>query len=582
MNSTGNPVEGAVELFFGWLDYSFFVLMLLLSTFIGIYFGFWGKKSDTPMEYLLGGKSMATLPVAVSLVASDISGISIMGDPAEAYTYGTLYWFRTAFYPLVMAVNYYLYLPVYYDLQLTSIFEYLQLRFNRSVRVMASVLCTVASILYIPIVIYVPALALSEVTGLDIYIITPVISVVCIFYTMLGGIKAVVWTDFLQAIVMMMASIVVIILGLVHVGGFGTVWQRSLEGGRIKFFEMNPSPFERLTFWIVLIGGTSQSITYISVGQGMVQRFLSLPTFKETLKAHVILAVGFMLIKSISSFMGLTIFATYYGCDPLKTKAIARSDQLIPYYLMDIASSVPGLPGLFVAGIFSAALSTMSTVLNSVAATLFEDFVRPCLSDKTSDKTSSNIIKLLVVIIGTFCVVLVMIVEKIGGVVQLNVSLSGVTNGATLGLFTFGMFYPRGNSKGALVGSIVSLLVMGWLVFGTQKAFADGTMSYPKLPTSTAACGFNDTLTEILTTDVPKEEPFILYRISFMYYTTVGFIIMFVVAMVVSHFTEPPNIEEMNPKLFSPVIRKRVLMKRRKCALKVIEENDSLFAPPAE
>lgn len=69
MNSTGHPFEGATELFFGWLDYSFFVLMLVLSTMIGIYFGFWGKKSDSPDEYLLGGKSMATLPVAVSLVA---------------------------------------------------------------------------------------------------------------------------------------------------------------------------------------------------------------------------------------------------------------------------------------------------------------------------------------------------------------------------------------------------------------------------------------------------------------------------------------------------------------------------------
>ncbi|XP_069699563.1 sodium-coupled monocarboxylate transporter 1-like [Periplaneta americana] len=582
MNFTGHPLLGSAELLFGWLDYSFFVLMLVLSTLIGIYFGFWGNKSDTPEEYLLGGKSMATLPVAVSLVASDISGITIMGDPAEAYTYGTLYWLRAGFYPLVILANNYLYLPVFYELQLTSIYEYLQLRFNRSVRVMASVLCTVGSILYIPIIIYVPALALSQVTGLNMHIITPVISIVCIFYTMLGGIKAVVWTDFLQGVVMVGASIVVITLGLIHVGGFGIVWQRSLEAGRINIFEMNPSPFERLSFWIIAFGGPIGSVGYVCVNQGMVQRFLSLPNYKEAQKSLLILAVGFIFIKSVSTFMGLTIFATYYDCDPLKTKAISRSDQLIPYYIMDVASLIPGLPGLFVAGIFSAALSTMSTVLNSLAATLFEDFVRPCLSVNISDRASNNIIKLLVVIIGAICVVLVIVVDKIGGVVQLTMSTSGVTNGATIGLFSFGMFYPRGNAKGALIGSIVSLLSMGWLVFGTQKAIADGTLRYPKLPTSAAGCGFNDTLTEVFTTEVPREEPFILYRISFLYYPTMGLIIMFVVGMIVSHFTEPPNIEQMNPKLFTPIIRKRVLEKRRELEMKIIEEKSALFDPPAE
>lgn len=581
MNSTGHPFEGATELFFGWLDYSFFVLMLVLSTMIGIYFGFWGKKSDSPDEYLLGGKSMATLPVAVSLVASIISGITVMGDPAETYTYGTLYWFRAVFYPIAVVMNYYLYLPVFYELQLTSIYEYLQLRFNRSVRVMASVLCTVGLVLYIPIVMYVPALALSQVTGLNIHFITPVISVICIFYTMLGGIKAVVWTDFLQGVVMVAASVAVIVLGLIHVGGFGVVWQKSLEGGRIRAFEMDPTPFQRMNFWSVSIGGTTTALGFMAVNQSLVQRFLSLPTFKKAQKSLIFLAVGTIFIKCITCFMGLVIFATYFGCDPLKTKAITRSDQLIAYYVVDIASSIPGLPGLFLAGIFSAALSTMSTALNSLGATLFEDFVRPCLKVKISDKTSNNIIKLLVVIIGAICVVMVFLVDQVGGVVQLSMSMHGVANGGTFGLFTFGMFYPRGNSKGALTGSIVSLLTMGWLVFGTQKALAERTMIYQKLPTSIEACGFNTTLTEVLTTEAPKGEAFILYRTSFLYYTAIGFIVMFVVGMIVSHFTEPPNIEEMNPKVFSPVIRKRILAKRRQLEMRIIEEKSALFTPPA-
>ncbi|KAJ4433269.1 hypothetical protein ANN_15528 [Periplaneta americana] len=368
-----------------------------------------------------------------------------------------------------------------------------------------------------------------------------------------GGIKAVVWTDFLQGMVMVVASFAVITLGLIHVGGFGIVWQRSLEGGRIKVFEMDPSPFERMTFWSILIGGTSGWLGSLSVNQASIQRFMSLPSYSKVQKSLAFLVLGTLFIKCITCFMGLVMYATYYDCDPLKTKVITRSDQLIAYYVVDIASAIPGLPGLFVAGIFSAALSTMSTTLNSLGATLFEDFVRPCLKVKISDKTSNNIIKLLIIIIGGVCVVMVFLVDKIGGVVQ-----------------------------GAIAGSITSLFFMGWMMFGTQKSLADGTLKYPKLPTNTDGCGINITEPVLLPTDAPKEEAFVLFRITFLYYTVIGFFVMITVATIVSHFTEAPNMAEMNLKLFSPVIRKKILRRRRKCEMKVLEEKDALFTSAAD
>ncbi|KDR17310.1 hypothetical protein L798_08509 [Zootermopsis nevadensis] len=577
-----DTTEDATRLLFGWLDICFFILMLALSTLIGVYFGFWGKKEDSPQEYLLGGKTMNTLPVAVSLVASLVSGITVMGDPSEIYNYGTLFWLSCFCAPFVGILNNYFYLPVFYELQITSIYEYLQLRFNRSVRVMASVLCTVGMFFYIPIVMYVPALALSQVIGINIHYITPIICIICIFYTMLGGIKAVIWTDFLQGVVMVVASLAVIALGLVHVGGFVPVWERSRDGGRIRIFEMSLSPFERMTFWNVFIGGTSSWLGILAANQGMVQKFLSLPSYAKVRKSLMFLVFGTLLIKCLTCFMGLIIYATYYDCDPMDTKAISRSDQLLAYYVMDIASAIPGLPGLFMAGIFSASLSTMSSALNSLGATLFEDFVRPCLKIKLSDKTSNNIIKLLVIIIGAVCVIMVFFVDKVGGIVQLAMSTNGVASGASFGLFTFGMFYPRGNSKGALIGSIVSLLFMGWIVFGAQKAFADGTLSYPKLPTSTEGCGFNLTLPEPIVTDIPPEEAFVLFRISFMYYTLMGFMIMFLVGMIVSIFTESPNIEEMNPNLFTPIIRKNFLCKKQKFEMKVVDGKKVLYTSPSE
>lgn len=564
MNSTTEDMERDRMLLFGWLDFTLFILMLVFSSMIGIYFGFWGKKEDTPTEYLHGGKTMSTIPVAVSLVASFISGIMLMGAPTEIYLFGTLYWLVCVSVVFVAVATNYIYLPVFYELQLTSTYEYLQLRFNRSVRIMASVLSTVGLLLYIPIVIYVPALAFSQVTGMNVHIITPAISVLCIIYTMLGGIKAVIWTDFLQGVVMVVASIVVVILGVIHVGGVNIVWERNREAGRIRIFEMHASPFQRMSFWTVLVGGTFNWLGYIAVNQSMVQKFLSLPTYRKAQKSLILFVIQYIIVTSISCYTGLLIFANYHDCDPITAKTVSRQDQLLPYYVMDIAASTPGLPGLFVSGIFSAALSTMSSSLNALGATLFEDFIRPCLRNKLSDKTANNIIKCVVVIIGAICVFVVYIVDKLGAVLQLSLSASGVTNGAMVGLFSFGMFYPRGNSKGALAGSISSMLVMGWLVFGTQKAMADGRIKQPALSLSVEGCSYNMTLPEPQTSDLSEDSVPILYRISFLYYTMLGIIIVFVVGITVSLLTEPPDRKNLDPVLFSPFIRQYVIKKNSK------------------
>ncbi|XP_069698871.1 sodium-coupled monocarboxylate transporter 1-like [Periplaneta americana] len=511
---------------FGWLDFTVFGLMLASSSIIGMYFGFWGKRDNSTTEYLHGGKTMDMMPVAVSLVSSMISGITIMGVPSEVYAYGSMYFLVVISAVIVGVINNYCYLPVFYGLQLTSTYEYLELRFNKSVRIMASVLSTIFVLLTLPIVVYVPALSFSQVSGLSMYLVTPVITVICIIYTMLGGLKAVVWTDVLQGVLMLVSSFAVIILGLNHVGGFAKVWDISGKGGRLRLFDMNPSPFARMTFWGTTIGNTLGWMWMI-VNQAMVQKYLSLPTYSKARNSLIIFYCGYALIICMCCLTGLLIYTTYHDCDPIKTKAISRPDQILTYYVMDVTRSFPGLAGLFVAGILSAALSTLSSNLNSLGATIFVDFVQPFTKGKLSDQMSSNIIKAIVIGVGAVCIVLVFLVDKIGGILQ-----------------------------GALAGSVCSLVFMTWLVFGTQKAVADGIIKHPVLPTTAKGCGFNDTVQENAQVESTDQEAFVLFYVSFMYYPVLGIAIVLVVATVVSLVTEPPNLHEMEPELFTPFVRR--------------------------
>ncbi|CAG2053158.1 unnamed protein product [Timema podura] len=325
-----------------------------------------------------------------------------------------------------------------------------------------------------------------------------------------GGIKAVVWTDLLQSFVTVGSIIAVIVIGILDVGGFSTVWERSEEGERLELFNMNPSPLARNTFWTVTFGMTIGSLSSLGINQGMVQKFITLPDYKSARTSLIIFTFGMMVVKTIVVIVGLIIYAAYYDCDPYTTKKISKPDQIVPYYVMDTAANIPGLSGLFVAGIFSAALSTMSSNLNCLAGTVYEDFILPFIKgNKKLEGQAHVIMKLIVVAFGLLCIGMVFVVEKMGSVYQLSVSLGGVTVGVFLGLFTLGMFFPWANSKGALAGTITGLLFMGWIVIGAENTEATGTKRFPYLPFSTEGCD-NPNATNIYTSteniNFPMEE----------------------------------------------------------------------------
>ncbi|XP_014206395.1 sodium-coupled monocarboxylate transporter 1-like [Copidosoma floridanum] len=545
---------------FDILDSIVFAGMLGVSAIVGVYQAYKSRKSVNAVEeYLVGGQNMSIFPISMSLIASYISGIALLGLPAEMYVYGTQLWsivIADCFVSLTMAV---VYLPVFYGLKITSSYEYLEMRFNHVTRLIGSFIFLLKMLLYIPLVIYVPALAFNQVTGVNLHMIASIVCAVCIFYTTLGGLKAVVWTDAIQTIVMFGGVIVVAVLGTSRVGSVAEVWKRNLDTGRIEFFNMDPNPTVRHTFWTVVIGNYLNWLATCSVNQAMVQRCLAMPNLRKSNITIMIMAIGITTLVSLSCYTGIVIFAAFHDCDPLTTKQIRKPDQLLPYFVMELSRLIPGLPGLFISGVFSAALSTMSTGLNSMAGVIYEDMIKPCLNKPMSDTNASRIMKITVVVIGIVCVALVLLVEKLSGLIQAGKSLSGITAGPLLGVFTLGMFSPYANSQGAIAGALASLCFVAWISFGSQAAVATGKIHFPVKPVSTAGCpeALRSTvanLTVIMETAV-KEQPFPLYRMSYLWYTWVGFLTAIVVGSLISWLTGPNKYKPEDAKLYTPIIR---------------------------
>ncbi|KAL4717724.1 hypothetical protein ACJJTC_000873 [Scirpophaga incertulas] len=549
--------------YFDWLDYLVFGAMLLFSALIGVYFAFFARrKQNTTAEYLMGGKTMGMFPISMSLIASYVSGISLLGLPAEMYTYGTQLWTIVLSEWVVSLTISVVYLPVFYNLQITSTYEYLRLRFSQKVRLLGSIIFIIQMMLYIPIVIYVPALAFSQVTGINIHLITPIVCIVCIFYTTLGGLKAVVWTDTLQTVLMYFGVVFVLAYGTWRLGGVENVFAINGKGERLEFFGMDPDPTIRHTFWSTVFGNYFGWLASCSVNQAMVQRCLALSSLKRARVTIFIMAAGIIIIVSLCCYTGLVIYATFAECDPLSTGAIRKSDQLLPYFVMTITGAIPALPGIFMSGVFSAALSSMSTGLNSMCGVIFEDLIRPAYNKPISEKSASFIMKMIVVVIGATCVALVFLVEHMGALIQAGKSLSGITAGSLLGLFSMGLFLPWVNATGALAGGVTSTLLVGWISLGTQAAMMRGDIIIVPKPISVIGCVGNLTS---LTTPTPsprhtvefdRSGTFFLYRLSYLYYTLVGMIVCIIIGTIVSFFTQPNDPAMVHRDLLTPVIHR--------------------------
>lgn len=567
---------------FGAADYAVFAVMLVVSSLIGIYYRFTGDRQRTAREYLVANKNMSVVPVAFSLMASFMSAVTLLGVPSENYYYGTQFVVINIAYIFGTPIAAYVFLPVFYKLQVISVYEYLERRFGKATRLAMSATFVIQMVLYMAVVLYAPAVALSAVTGISKWLSIISVGLVCTFYCTIGGMKAVLWTDLFQSILMFVSMFAVVGVGTYKMGGISNVWNEALAGGRIEFLNFDPDPTVRHTVWTLAIGGIFVYVSLYGVNQAQVQRLMTVSTLK---KAQLALFLNWPIVSALSlitSFAGIVMYANFRHCDPLLTGKITKTDQVLPYFVMLYLGGVQGLPGLFVAGIFSGALSTVSSAVNSLAAVLLEDFVRPfCISQKTYDKHASLILKVLAFFFGVLCVLLTGVVEQLGGVLQASFMIFGVVGGPLLGVFTLGFLCRRANQEAALSGLVAGLLMGFWIgsgatVYGVKPeslpllddrcpatsgatSALTTTVSYVSENVTTAAVTIlaESTLSDNGTSvNVIAGERYILplYRLSYQWYCGVGWLVVVVVGSIVTLLTG--GAKDVDPYCLSPLVSK--------------------------
>lgn len=571
-------IEGST---FHAADYAVLAITLTVSMTIGVYYAYKGRKSYSAKEYFTASGTMGIIPTTFSLLASVICSIWYIGFPAEVYEYGFHFAWDFIMLPIAMAIVACGFVPVFYELGVTSANEYLEKRFNKSIRMVGSVMYIVNSGLYVALVTYIPALSVSQVTGIHLWVSLVLMSLIGTTYTALGGIRAVMWTDVFQMLIIYASMIAVVVKGTIDVGGAKVVFERAIEGHRFALPPLTADPRYRYNIGTVILMCCLYWIGLYGTYQTQVQRYLSCPSKKSAQRTVWYNLLAFFTLEYLIVYMSLMLYANFQKCDPKLNNEISTYDELLTFFVTKTFRNYPGLPGLFVSGVFSGALSTVSSCLNSMAAVTMEDFVLavPRMQSMT-DRTRTTVSRWIALFYGLLTIGMMAVIEKLGTVITFWGYNNGTIMGCNAGLFALGLFIPWANSIGAIIALAVTGILGLIIAIGAQVL----DVSFQSEPMSVEGCNATNlsnitslgnvsfisnhsTLenTPVLYSILENREGFReLFTVSPHALQPLTMIMVIVLGAIISWICKPKSQTTVHTSLLSPMIRPFLKMYQRK------------------
>jgi len=424
-------------------------------------------------DYFIGGRSMNWISVGVSMFATSFSSISFLGLPQQGAYLDFSFYLTILCIPLVITpVLWWVFVPLYAKLRVSSGYEYLGLRFGQPARRLGSVLYCIYAVGWMGAMLYAVALTLQVVLGLNdvqYYWLLIGVGAFATLYTVVGGLKAVIWTDVLQAVVMGGAVVVVLFLAVGRIeGGWGAFLALAADHEKFRMFHLDsnllaPANFtERNSVFTAVAFGVFMYLPGYAVSQNMIQRYVCAGSLSAG-RGIVVLSAG---INTVLGFLFLLVGAALFGFYvqpgglglPTAGVEIPTQDQILPYFAATQLAGI-GLVGLIVAGLFAAAMSSIDSGINGVTSVIVYDWLQ-------GEGLSVRVSRMLTAALGVLVIGAAILAPVIGRtVIDIINMVAGTTLGMLLAIFLVGLFSPRANLPGMLCGvgaGTISLLLV-WL-----------------------------------------------------------------------------------------------------------------------
>jgi len=393
--------------------------------------------------------------VSISLYATMFSSITFISVPALSYISDCRYYVIAVGIIVLAPVVTRYYLPFFRRLNLTSAYEYLEIRFNLPCRLFASGAFTLFMITRTAIMTYLPSIALSAVIDIDVNVAIILVTVVTILYCAIGGIEAVIWSDVIQSMVMICGTFLIVVLLIGHTdGGFAGFIEIGRQAEKFRLLDFT-FDLKAPVFWVVLVGGLVANLSSYTSDQCVVQRYMTTQNEKAAAKSILFNSVLSFLNCGLFFVIGVALFTYYYSHPEMLDVTMPKNDSVFPIY---IASGLPiGISGLMLAAITAATMSTLSSNLNSSATAVTTDFyVR--LFGNVSEKRKMRCGQVMTVLSGVLggAFALVLANMQIYSIYDQFQRFLGVLTGGLACLFFMGIFMKRVNGTGAIIGLIAN------------------------------------------------------------------------------------------------------------------------------
>ncbi|MDO6517336.1 sodium:solute symporter [Zobellia uliginosa] len=455
-----------------YLDY--IIIVVYLVGFLGL--GFLFKENSSGGDYFLGGRKTSWLPLSLSAMATQLSAISFISAPAFVGLKdgGGMQWLTYELgVPLAMAFLLVAVLPTLYKSGIVSVYEYLEKRFDASSRLLISFVFQISRSVATGVMVYTMALILQATIQLDFWISVLIIGVITMVYSFQGGMKAVIWGDVIQMSILFLGIIICLFYGFSELGGIDS-FLANVDQDRITAIDFDKWGFnnadgnDEFGFWPMVIGGFFLYASYYGTDQTQSQRLLSsssMSNLKKLMMANGLLRFPFTLTYCIMGLVLGTLLMQDLGFqDQMESVYQAnisslegkKADLLVPVFIIKYLPN--GVIGILIVAIMSAAMSTLSSTVNSLSAVTMEDFVKR-FKPEMGDRQYMSYSRLLSIFWGLVCLFFAFFAGNIEGtVIEVINKISSVFYGPILAAFILAILTKRTHALGANIGIVVGVL----------------------------------------------------------------------------------------------------------------------------
>ena len=452
---------------FGGFDWSVIGVYFLAVAGISIYVS--RNMGKTTGDFFLGGQRIPWWAAGLSIFGSKLSALTFIAVPAKAYATDWVYIMNNIMIVAIAPVVTFFYLPYFRKLKLTSVYEYLQIRFNSNVKILGSLTFVLFQLSRLGVVIYLPALVLSTVTGINIFACIFLTTLITTAYSVAGGIEAVVWTEVMQVFVLLGGALASFVFIMMHTsGGFSGFISEAYSNNKFRVANMGWS-ISQPVLWVVAIGALLTNLVTYTSDQVVVQRYLTTSTEKEARRS--IYTNALMVIPATLIFFGVgTALWFFFRHHPGDLNPNGRVDDIFPWF---ISSQLPsGLSGLVIAGLFAATMSTISSSMNAIATVVTTDFYRP-FKKNASDKQCLQFARWFTVLLGAAGsgIAVYLVYLQNASIWDQYLKIIGLFGGCLAGMFAAGIFFPRINSNGIIMGFVLSSIGLYFLQASNTVSF---------------------------------------------------------------------------------------------------------------